>query len=47
MVFLQRDSSCVALCNWYMPPVGSLEEIDSLLVDLDEISLLADSVIIR
>ena len=38
---VQRDSSCVALCNWYLSPGDSLEEIDSLRADLDEIRLLA------
>ena len=43
---VQRDSECVAICNWYLPPGNSIEEIDSLRQELEEISDVADSVII-
>ena len=43
---MQRDSGCVAICNWYLPPGNSIEEVDSLRQELEEISDVADTLII-
>ena len=43
---VQRDSGNVAICNWYLPPGNSLEELQSFKEELEEISILADSIIV-
>ena len=43
---VQRDSGNIAICNWYLPPGRSLEELHSFRQELEEISGLADSIIV-
>ena len=43
---VQRDSGNIGICNWYFPPGRSLEELHSFRQELDDISALADSVIV-
>ena len=43
---VQRDSGNIAICNWYLPPGRSLEELHSFRQELEEISIQADSVIV-
>ena len=45
-LLLQRDSGSVAVCNWYLPPGDSLEEIESLRQELDDVASIAESVIL-
>ena len=43
---LQRNTGSIAICNWYLPPGNSLEEIESLKNELDEMNAIAGFVII-
>ena len=43
---VQRDKGDIAICNWYLPPGNSREEIDCCRDELTEMSNLAESIII-
>ena len=43
---LLRDSGCIAICNWYLPPGATLEEIESLNSELAEVTQVAHTCVL-